>query len=111
MTKEKRRRGPSLAALASLVSLAVALWMEVELSTALLRAVLVYLGLSMLTLAYRAILGHYLAASEARARQQLLEKAQQEAEEEMKHLTEKKEAADKEKKSAAKGAKAPAGVH
>jgi hypothetical protein len=80
---EKTRRGPSLAALASLITLAVSLWMEVELSSAFLRAVLVYLGIAMLMMGYRVILGHYLAASEAKARKDLLDKVQREAEEEV----------------------------
>lgn len=80
---QKTRKGPSLAALAALVTLALSLWLEVELSSALLRAVLVYLGLSLITMTYRVILGHYLAASEERAREELFERIQKEAEAEL----------------------------
>jgi hypothetical protein len=88
---EKQRRGPSISAIASLVTLAVSLWFEVELSSALFRAVAVYLGLSMLGLVYRAILSHYLAASEQRARQEMLEKLAREAEDELRKQKESKE--------------------
>ena len=84
----KQRRGPSFSAMASLATLAVSLWFEVELSAALFRSVLVYLGLSMTGLIYRAILSHYLASSEERARQELLDKLAREAEEEMKKQAE-----------------------
>jgi hypothetical protein len=105
---EKTRRGPSLAALASLITLAISLWMEVELSSAFLRAVLVYLGISMLVMGYRVILGHYLAASEARASKDLLDKIQREAEEEVRKQ---QEAAGAEKKAKeSKTAKAPVAV-
>ncbi|RJP81632.1 MAG: hypothetical protein C4524_01555 [Candidatus Zixiibacteriota bacterium] len=93
---EKTRKGPSLAAISCLLTLAVSLWMEVELSSALFRAVLVYLGLSLVLLVYRVILGHYLVISERKAREELLEKARREAEAEL--------ARQKEKE--AKGAKA-----
>lgn len=81
---EKTRKGPSLAALAALTTLAVSLWLEMELSSALFRSVLVYLGMSLLVLGYRVILSYYLAASEERARRELLERIQKEAEEEAK---------------------------
>jgi len=79
---EKQRKGPSLAALAALATLAITLWFDVELSMALFRAVLVYLGMSLLALVYRIILGHYLTASQERAQQALLERVQREAEQE-----------------------------
>ena len=76
------RRGPSVAALASLSTLAVCLWFEVELSSALFRSVLVYLGISLLALLYRVILGHYLSVSQERAHEEFLQRMQREAEEE-----------------------------
>lgn len=76
------RKGPSLAALAALTTLAVGLWFDVELSAALFRSVLVYLGLSLLTTVYRVILGHYLRTSQERAQREFLEKVQREAESE-----------------------------
>jgi hypothetical protein len=79
---ETSRRGPSVAALAALSTLAGCLWFEVELSSALFRAVLVYLGVSLLALLYRVILGHYLSVSQERAQQEFLERMQREAEEE-----------------------------
>ncbi len=95
---EKTRKGPSFAALAALTTLAVSLWLEVELSSALFRSVLVYLGMSLLVLGYRVILSHYLAASEERARRELLERIQKEAEEEAKKQTQKQTAAADAKK-------------
>jgi hypothetical protein len=79
---ESLRRGPSLAALAALGTLALCLWFNMELASALLRAVLVYLGLSLVSLLYRVILGHYLAASQRRAQEEMLQRLQREAEEE-----------------------------
>ena len=80
--QEKKPKGPSLSALAALTTLAIALWMEVDLATALFRSVLVYLLLSMVSLAYRVILGRFIAASQRKAEEELLEKIQREAEEE-----------------------------
>ena len=79
---KKEAKGPSLSALAALITLAVSLWMEVDLATALFRSVLVYLGLSMLSMAYRVVLGRFIAASQEKAERELLEKVQREAEEE-----------------------------
>ncbi len=79
---EKKPKGPSLSALAALTTLAIALWIEVDLATALFRSVLVYLLLSMVSLAYRVILGRFIAASQRKAEAELLEKVQREAEEE-----------------------------
>lgn len=79
---EKKPKGPSLSALAALTTLAIALWLEVDLATALFRSVLVYLLLSMVSLAYRVILGRFIAASQRKAEEELLEKVQREAEEE-----------------------------
>lgn len=79
---KKEVKGPSLSALAALITLAVSLWMEVDLATALFRSVLVYLGLSMLSMAYRVVLGRFIAASQEKAERELLEKVQREAEEE-----------------------------
>ncbi|GEM_PF-2835336 len=79
---EKKPKGPSLSALAALTTLAIALWMEVDLATALFRSVLVYLLLSMVSLAYRVILGRFIASSQRKAEAELLEKVQREAEEE-----------------------------
>jgi hypothetical protein len=104
---EKRRRGPSLSAMASLLTLAVSLWFEVELSTALFRAVAVYLGLSMAGLIYRAILGHYLTASEERARRDLLEKLAKEAEEEIRKQEEASKLKIKNEKLKIKNEKTP----
>ncbi|MBU0518966.1 hypothetical protein KKA00_05545 [bacterium] len=81
MAKPKQK-GPSLSALAALTTLAIALWMEVDLSTALFRSVLVYLSFSLILLAYRVVLEKYLAASQASAERELLEKIQREVEEE-----------------------------
>lgn len=97
---EKTRKGPSFAALAALTTLAVSLWLEVELSAALFRSVLVYLGMSLLVLGYRVILSHYLAASEERARRELLERIQKEAEEEAKKQAQKQTASADSKKEA-----------
>jgi hypothetical protein len=95
---ESRRRGPSLSAIASLLTLAVSLWLEVTLNAALFRSVLVYLGLSGVSLIYRAILSHYWAASEERARKEVYERLQKEAEEEMrKHAEVDKQKAKNEK--------------
>ncbi len=71
-----------MAALASLGTLAVCLWFDIELSSALFRSVLVYLGLSLLVQLYRVILGHYLSVSQERAHQEFLQRMQREAEEE-----------------------------
>lgn len=79
---EKKPKGPSLSALAALATLAVALWLEVDLATALFRSVLVYLALSMLSMVYRVVLGGFIAASQRRAQEELLRKVQREAEEE-----------------------------
>ncbi|MCX6640527.1 MAG: hypothetical protein NTW14_08620 [bacterium] len=79
---EKQRKGPSLSAIAALVSLAAALWMEVDLPDALLRAVLVYLGLSMVSMTYRVILGKFITHSYEKAQKELLDRIQREAEEE-----------------------------
>jgi len=81
MSKPKQK-GPSLSAVAALATLAISLWMEVDLSTALFRSVLVYLSFSLILLAYRVVLEKYLAASQARSERELLEKIQREAEEE-----------------------------
>ncbi|TKJ42247.1 hypothetical protein CEE37_00795 [candidate division LCP-89 bacterium B3_LCP] len=81
MTKEQAK-GPSLSALAALATLAITLWMEVDLASALFRSVLVYLGFSMLIMAYRIVLGRFVASSQERAERELLEKVQREAEEE-----------------------------
>ena len=81
-----------MAALAALSTLAVCLWFDIELSSALFRSVLVYLGISLLTLLYRVILGHYLSLSQERAHQEFLERMQREAEEEAAR-TKKEEAA------------------
>jgi hypothetical protein len=85
---ENRRRGPSLSAIASLLTLAVSLWLEVTLNTALVRSVLVYLGLSGVSLVYRAILSHYWAASTERAQKEMYDRLQREAEEEMRKQAE-----------------------
>lgn len=102
---ERQRKGPSLSALAALATLAVALWLQVDLASALLRAVLVYLGLSMISLAYRSILGRFIAASQAKAQREMLEKIQREAEEEERQKATKKASA-----SQGKTAKEPAGT-
>ena len=96
------RRGPSVAALAALSTLAVCLWLDVELSSALFRSVLVYLGVSLLALLYRVILGHYLSVSQERAQQEFLERMQREAEEEAAR-------AKKEEPAAGRGAAAHSG--
>lgn len=105
---EKQRRGPSLSAIAALITLAASLWLQVELSSALFRSVLVYLGLSMVGLFYRAILGHYLAASETRAHQEMLNKLAREAEEEMRKQAEEQKQKAKNEKLKTKQEKAPA---
>jgi hypothetical protein len=87
---EKQAKGPSLSALAALITLAVALWMEVDLATALFRSVLVYIGLSMLIMVYRTVLGRFVAAAQQKAEQELLEKIQKEAEEEARAQEEEK---------------------
>lgn len=89
MTK-KEVKGPSLSALGALTTLAIALWMEVDLATALFRSVLVYLGLSMLIMAYRVVLGRFVASAQQKAEKELLEKIQREAEEEQRRLEEEK---------------------
>ena len=89
---KKEAKGPSLSALAALITLAVSLWMEVDLATALFRSVLVYLGLSMLSMAYRVVLGRFIAASQEKAERELLEKVQREAEEERRRRKERQEA-------------------
>ncbi|HEX7343436.1 MAG TPA: hypothetical protein VF398_04170, partial [bacterium] len=75
-----RSKGPSVAALAALMTLAACLWFDVELSSALFRSVLVYLGVSLMALLYRVILSHYLSVSQERAQQEFLERVQREAE-------------------------------
>lgn len=75
-------KGPSLSALAALTTLAVTLWMQVDLPTAIFRSLVVYLVLSLISMTYRVILGRLLAASQAKAQRELLEKVQREAEEE-----------------------------
>ena len=79
---EKQPKGPSLSALAALTTLAVSLWLEVGLASALFRSVLVYLGLSMLIMAYRVVLGRFIAATQAKVEREILENARREAEEE-----------------------------
>jgi hypothetical protein len=69
-----------VAALAALTTLAACLWFDVELSSALFRSVLVYLGISLMALLYRVILSHYLSVSQERAQQEFLERVQREAE-------------------------------
>ena len=91
-----------MAALASLSTLAVCLWFEIELSSALFRSVLVYLGISLLALLYRVILGHYLSVSQERAHQEFLQRMQREAEEEAAQ-------AKKEEPAAGRGVAAHAG--
>ncbi len=87
---EKQAKGPSLSALAALITLAVALWIEVDLATALFRSVLVYIGLSMLIMVYRTVLGRFVASAQQKAEQELLEKIQREAEEEARAQEEEK---------------------
>lgn len=90
---KKEPKGPSLSALAALITLAISLWMEVDLAAALFRSVLVYLVLSMLSMAYRVVLGRFIAASQEKAQRELLEKIQREAEEEEHRKRERQEAA------------------
>lgn len=78
----KESKNPSLSPLAALITLAVSLWMEVDLANALFRSVLVYLGCSLLIMVYRIVLGRFLAESQAKMERELLLKAQKEAEEE-----------------------------
>ncbi len=80
--EKNKQKGPSLSALAALTTLAIALWLQVDLATALFRSILVYLTFSLMLMAYRVILGRFLAISQARAEQELLDKIQREAEEE-----------------------------
>ena len=101
---ENRRRGPSLSAIASMLTLAVSLWMEVTLNTALFRSVLVYLGLSGVSLIYRAALSHYWAASQTRAQKEMYERLQREAEEEMRKQAEADKLKAKNEKVKAKAA-------
>ena len=79
---QNKQKGPSLSALAALITLAISLWLEIDLATALFRSILVYLILSLLLMAYRIVLGRFLAISQAKAEAELLEKIQREAEEE-----------------------------
>ncbi|MFH1861254.1 MAG: hypothetical protein ABH878_00445 [bacterium] len=78
------RKGPSLSAIASLATLAISLWLEVDLYIALFRAVLVYLGFSLLLLAYRTLLGRFLSMSKEREEREFLERMMKEAEQEAK---------------------------
>jgi hypothetical protein len=78
--------------------------MEVTLNTALFRSGLVYLGLSGLSLIYRAILGHYWAVSEERSRKEMYERLQKEAEEEMRKHAEAEKLKEKNEKVNAKAA-------
>jgi hypothetical protein len=80
--------------------------MEVTLSTALFRAVLVYLGLSGVSLIYRAAFSHYWAVSETRAQKELYERIQKEAEEELRKQAEAEKLKSKNEK--AKGKPVPA---
>ena len=92
-TREKQK-GPSFSALAALATLAIALWLEVDLATAIFRSVIIYLVLSLVSMAYKIILGRYLAVSQAKVEQELLEKIQREAEEEERKKQEKKRQAE-----------------
>jgi hypothetical protein len=103
MDKEKQRKTPSLSALAALITLAIALWMEVDLPIALFRAILVYLGLSLVSMTYRVVLGKFIAYSYQKAQEELLDRIQKEAEEERKKQLEKDE--QKRRETAAKTAK------
>ncbi len=91
VAKEKQK-GPSLSALAALTTLAVALWMEVDLPVAIFRSILVYLVLSLVLMAYRLVVGKILEASQRRAQRELLEKIQKEAEEEQQRNQQREEA-------------------
>lgn len=91
-----------MSALAALSTLAVCLWFDIELSSALFRSVLVYLGVSLLALLYRVILGHYLSVSQERAHQEFLQRLQREAEAEAAQ-------AKKEETAAGRGAAAHSG--
>lgn len=102
---QKEVKGPSLGALGALTTLAVALWMEIDLATALFRSVLVYLGLSMLIMAYRVILSRFVASAQQKAEQELLEKIEREAEEEQRKLEEERAKQAEERAKGTNGAR------
>jgi hypothetical protein len=97
---KEKPKGPSFSALAALATLAIALWLEVDLATAILRSVIVYLILSLVATAYKIVLGRYLAISQARAEREMLEKIQREAEEEERKKEQKRKQQEEEQKQA-----------
>jgi len=95
---KNKQKAPALSSFAALSTLAFALWMEVDLPVALFRAVIVYLVLSLLTMAFKVVIARLVTTSQQKSEQELLVKIQREAEEEAVRQAEQRKKRDEEHK-------------